>query len=354
MVRLAPGLVPPRQVQRSTVRPYGGEGASAAVLQLQRSAGNRAVSRLVSSAAPVVQRNFTGDPASVTCTAKPHFLSGEVEPLVVATEWRANFFLPQQTIASQADLTSYLQIWKGWGECVAAALAVAEENDATKNYRSRFDRAYLAAIKTIFLRAEQGTGTATTQLATKDNLNFLLPRLRADVEGYLRLDKADRLAPTASPEIVLNMLNPGDRLGHYCSLNCPAAAEAVQDYLQTGSLRPDDCTPIREHGLQGYAVAETSWNPQTTWPTAWSQIMSHTTSHGTFVMVEGDRVTPPANLTQWHYFMVVNIRGSRFFVDGFLHSVYPAAPDGGSYIMSLGTKKYRTSNGRIDVNPVRK
>ncbi len=347
--RMRPSLVPVQRARSLSV----GDGVDTATVEAVPRSDAAPGSGPAPRATRAIQRAFAGTfppVASAGCVPGKAATTSDVIKYVEATDWRANTYLPQVDIASQADLQSYLRIWKGWGECVYAALDAAAPGVIPSNYRQRFDESYRTAVKTLFIRAEQGTGTPSAQLAVPANLDLVLPQVKQDVQRYIALDRVERLAPGANPEMILRMLNPGDWMGNYCSLNCPAAAEAVQDYLQTGRIRPDDCTPAKEAHRSGYTVSEDHWSPQfNSWPAAETRVKAATRNHGEFVMIEGDRVTPPAGLTQWHYFVVLNIKGSLFAVDGYTHAVSADIP---GYVTSLGTKKYRVSTGRVNVEPV--
>ena len=122
---------------------------------------------------------------------------------------------------------------------------------------------------------------------------------------------------------ILRVINPAAPAftNRPCTQNCPAAATAVQSFLRSGALTPGTCNPLTEPA--GYAIdpGPDTWGAARNWASTWTQIKTATPKHGTFVLVEADRgPNGPANLTQWHYFVVLNVRGTRFVVDGFLGS----------------------------------
>jgi hypothetical protein len=69
------------------------------------------------------------------------------------------------------------------------------------------------------------------------------------------------------------------------------------------------------------------------------------------VIVEGDRgSSPPAGLTQWHYFVVANVRGRYVFVDAFIGQV---STDADAYIQMLQTVSYSWTSQSPTVKAVR-
>lgn len=142
--------------------------------------------------------------------------------------------------------------------------------------------------------------------------NFI-QREQAEPEAEGSGDRFEALI-SRGPEI-LRQLNPPDDLGLYCRNNCPATAAAVYHYLRTGQIEAAHCDEI-------YCTGEYNWVN-----TTWSQIypiaslpvaLGHASSHGQFVVIEGNRSSPPpAGLTPDHYFVVVNIQGSQYVVDAF-------------------------------------
>ena len=193
------------------------------------------------------------------------------------------------------------------------------------------------------------------------NIQSIRPDALNEIQRYSRLDRFERLdpgqpatpgspaGPDNNPQLVLDSLNPG-AFGRYCTQNCPAAAADVQNYLRTGDLQSSHCTPVSEP--RGYTIdpdPDTSWGPSRGWVATRSLVMASTASHGQFVLIEGDR--GPAGhprLTQWHYFVVLNIHGTRFSVDGYLHTVFA---DIDAYVQSLKTLTYRIAPGAIKATP---
>ena len=70
------------------------------------------------------------------------------------------------------------------------------------------------------------------------------------------------------------------------------------------------------------------------------------------MIVEADRgANKPDNLTQWHYFVVINARGHRVAVDAFLGEV---DADVERYVKRLGAKTFSYTSERVTAKPVRR
>ena len=168
-------------------------------------------------------------------------------------------------------------------------------------------------------------------------------------------DRFERLHPDRNPREVLNQINPPvvERLRIYCTQNCPATAAALHDYLRSGQISQAHCDRMAEQQSGfGYEVPRATrsfrrWGGE---EGAWPFIRRRTASHGRFVVVEGDRVQPQAGLTRYHYFVILNIRGQRFVVDGFLRQVTPGI---NAYLRDLGTRRYAVYAGEFTATPVR-
>jgi hypothetical protein len=169
-----------------------------------------------------------------------------------------------------------------------------------------------------------------------------------------RFDSLDPGNAASSPAGVLGKINPAAPAftKYPCTQNCPAAASAAQNYLLTGALPSSACSPLNEP--KGYEISPgpESWAATGKgWADAWKGIQGATATHGTQVIVEADRGTnKPANLTQWHYFVVMNAHGHRVAVDAFLGEV---DSDVGRYVGRLGAKSYSYTSERVTAKPVR-
>jgi hypothetical protein len=169
-----------------------------------------------------------------------------------------------------------------------------------------------------------------------------------------RFDSLDPSNAASSPAGVLGKINPAAPAftKYPCTQNCPAAASAAQNYLLTGALPSSACSPLNEP--KGYEISPgpESWAATGKgWADAWKGIQGVTGTHGTQVIVEADRGSnKPDNLTQWHYFVVMNAHGHRVAVDAFLGEV---DADVGRYVGRLGAKSYSYTSERVTAKPVR-
>jgi hypothetical protein len=169
-----------------------------------------------------------------------------------------------------------------------------------------------------------------------------------------RFDSLDPSNAASSPAGVLGKINPAAPAftKYPCTQNCPAAASAAQNYLLTGALPSSACSPLNEPSGYEISPGPESW-PATgkAWADAWKGIQGATGKHGTLVIVEADRgANKPDNLTQWHYFVVMNARGHRVAVDAFLGEV---DADVGRYVGRLGAKSFSYTSERVTAKPVR-
>jgi hypothetical protein len=168
-----------------------------------------------------------------------------------------------------------------------------------------------------------------------------------------RFDSLDPSNAASSPAGVLGKINPAAPAftKYPCTQNCPAAASAAQAYLLTGALPSSACSPLNEP--KGYEISPgpESWGATGKgWADAWKGIQAATSTHGTQVIVEADRGSnKPENLTQWHYFVVMNAHGHRVAVDAFLGEV---DADVGRYVGRLGAKSYSYTSERVTAKAV--
>ena len=170
-----------------------------------------------------------------------------------------------------------------------------------------------------------------------------------------RFDGLDPSNSASNPAGVLEKINPAAPAFNKrpCTQNCPAAATAAQNYLLTGGLPSSACSPLNEPSGYEISPGPDSW-PATgkSWADAWKGIQGATSTHGTQVIVEADRgSSKPENLTQWHYFVVMNARGHRVAVDAFLGEV---DADVERYVKRLGAKTFSYTSERVTAKPVRR
>ncbi len=158
----------------------------------------------------------------------------------------------------------------------------------------------------------------------------------------------------ASPRDILSQLNIA-RLGRYCSQNCPAAAMAVQHYIETGEIQAAHCNLMREdegsitYVLDDSVVFSRSYSR---WSRARGAILGRIRQHGDYVVVEARRSRQQQqerNLTEFHYFVVVNIRETIFAVDAFNRGQVTQQLD--SYVSDLHVSSFKLVNGRFLVHP---
>ena len=170
-----------------------------------------------------------------------------------------------------------------------------------------------------------------------------------------RFDSLDPSNSASNPAGVLEKINPAAPAFNKrpCTQNCPPAASAAQTYLLTGALPSSACSPLNEPSGYEISPGPESW-PATgkAWADAWKGIQGATSTHGTLVIVEADRgANKPDNLTQWHYFVVMNARGHRVAVDAFLGEV---DADVERYVKRLGAKTFSYTTERMTAKPVRR
>jgi hypothetical protein len=178
-----------------------------------------------------------------------------------------------------------------------------------------------------------------------------------DGKGAASADRFDSLDPSnaaSSPAGVLEKINPAAPAfaKRPCTQNCPAAASAAQNYLLSGALPSSACSPLNEPPGYEISPGPESWTATGKgWADAWKGIQGATAKHGTQVIVEADRgPNKPANLTQWHYFVVMNAHGHRVAVDAFLGEVDANVEH---YVTRLGAKSYSWTAERVTAKPVR-
>jgi len=189
---------------------------------------------------------------------------------------------------------------------------------------------------------------------TKVALSDITPTIQRQEGAPARrrpIDRFDHLHPDRNPAELLEQINPPvlERARVFCTQNCPATASTLHDYLRTGEISEAHCSPMmeRESGF-GYEIRGRSRRFRR-WRQAWRFIRRRTSRHGQFVVVEGDRVTPSEGLTRYHFFIILNIRNTRFVVDAFLREVSPNIT---SYIRRLETRRYSIYASEFSTRPV--
>jgi hypothetical protein len=174
-----------------------------------------------------------------------------------------------------------------------------------------------------------------------------------------KITSEDRFEQIADPEIspvLFNKIDPPFALGHYCSLNCPATVDALETYLQTGQISKAICEPMLESN-SGYGFdisASTFSGVYKNWASAKKKIISQLKKHGDYVVIEAERSKlqqQKNNLAQWHYYTIVNIKGSLFVVDAFGQGEVTKDLDG--YASNLAASTYRLVIGDFMIKRVR-
>ena len=307
---------------------------------LQRTAGNAAVGRLLRAGklppdVAVLQRQVGGGSNPWWSTT-----SG-IQDELDRRDSLIRDSLPYATIASDADLQGYMQRWLDASARIDSSIATLFANDP--QMLRRCQQQYVDATKLVLMRAELGTNRTAASIVTQ-NSALVRPSAATEISQFAQLDRFERLDPSRPGNavmLVLRTINPSAPAftNRPCTQNCPAAAAATQNYLRTGTFPTSRCTPLSEP-RNCYAITPdpVTWSRSQPWAPTWRDIQRATAQHGQLVVVEADRgAGHPANLTQWHYFVVLNVRGTQIVVDGFLGQV---ALNVGTYVTSLQANTY--------------
>lgn len=173
------------------------------------------------------------------------------------------------------------------------------------------------------------------------------------IDKHLSYDRFEDLAvdPTHSR---LQQINPPYRAGMYCQLNCPATAASLSEYLQTGTVNKAYCNPALEQGKgYGFDVSMNTMSTATDWKQAFAAMKKLLQKHGEFVVVEARRSARQQqenNLTEYHYFTVVNVKGTLFAIDAFGGGIVSGDVD--AYITRLKATYYGMMQGIFRVKLV--
>jgi len=330
------------------------------LLAIQRTAGNAAVGRLLRS----------GWAAPPRAGASRLLLRAPRQPPTLqACGWddgadvlwhlqdrtrRIREFLPTITIATDDDLKWFLRRWFDSTSCIEQAVATMSMFRNDTRVAQRAKEQYVDAVKIILVRAEEGLQKKRSELLSQ-NSDLIRPDAMAALGAYTQLDRFDRLAPDAgyASTYILKTMNPRALSfvasdSEACVQTCPLAAATMQKYLRTGTIDTIRCTPGREP--TGYYITpdpDTSWGPSRTWDATFKAATPSLGTHGTFLVIEADRgANPPNNLTQWHYFVLVNIRGTVWVVDAYTGQV---RGDVKAYVQSLQARTYKFTTAALTV-----
>jgi hypothetical protein len=335
--------------------------AAAGLLAIQRTAGNAAVGRLL--------RSGWGAPPRAGASRQLLLRTPLAPPTLASCGWidgadvlwhiqdrsrRIREFLPTITISTDEDLKWYLRRWFTATSCIEQATATMSMfRNNTTTWQTAKEQ-YVEAVRIILVRAEEGLQRKRADLLTQ-NTDLIRPDAMAALTTYTQLDRFDRLAPGAgyASTYILKTMNP--RALSFvpsdldaCVQTCPLAAATMQKYLRTGTIDTIRCVPGREPA--GYFITpdpDTSWGPGRTWAATLTALNRSTDAHGKFVVIEADRgAHPPNNLTQWHYFVLLNIRGTLWVVDAYLGQV---RSDVTAYVNSLQARTYKFTTAPLTV-----
>ena len=342
--------------------------AAAEMLRLQRGAGNAAVGRLLRhglTPAPSLPRRGRLDRRmlqrqQIAALIPPTFEAcgwidaAEVKRNMDERDMRIRDLLPTFDITTEKDLRWFLKRWFDSTHCVEQGVAKWYKNDSGMLDRAR--QQYMDAVRIILIRAEIGMGRTVADLLVQNGGSIRSDAAKA-LTDFGSLDRFERMDPSRggpAARTILRVINPAAPAftNRPCTQNCPAAATAVQSFLRSGALTPGTCNPLTEPA--GYAIdpGPDTWGAARNWASTWTQIKTATPKHGTFVLVEADRgPNGPANLTQWHYFVVLNVRGTRFVVDGFLGQI---ETDVDGYVGRLQAVTYKFTSQAVTATPVRR
>ena len=341
--------------------------AAAEVLRLQRGAGNAAVGRLLRhglTPTPTVPRRGRLDRRmlqrqQIAALIPPTFEAcgwidaAEVKKNLDERDMRIRDLLPTFDITTDKDLRWFLKRWFDSTSCVELGVAKWHKNDSGLLDRAR--QQYMDAVRIILIRAEIGMGRTVADLLAQNTGSIRTDAAKA-LTDFGSLDRFDRMDPSRggpAARTILRVINPAAQAftNRPCSQNCPAAATAVQAFLRSGTLTRGTCNPMTEPA--GYAIdpGPDTWGAARNWTSTWKQVQAATPKHGTFVLIEADRgPNGPQNLTQWHYFVVLNVRGNRFVVDGFLGQI---ETDIDGYATRLQAVTYKFTSRPVTATPVR-
>jgi hypothetical protein len=314
------------------------------VLALQRTAGNVAVNRLVAHDRVLLRQEAPSAERSMELRRRT------IAELDHMDGVRSRFLL-REDIDTEPKLRQLLTRWQnaraqvtGWIDELARPGGDTGTSEIAR-YRRRLREAYEDAVRIMVARAATALGQTVQEIITREE-SLIEPDARDAALEYGAADRFERLHPDQSPEAILEDLNPAVE-NVYCTQNCPATAQALQDYLMSGTVTPGTCDPDSEP--PGYII-DARWSAAMDLPDARQFINQRTPRHGSFVVVEGDRGDPPpSGLTQWHYFVILRIHDERFVVDGYLRTV---SADLDGYAERLQTRAYRVARGHFEARPV--
>jgi Domain of unknown function (DUF4157) len=174
------------------------------------------------------------------------------------------------------------------------------------------------------------------------------------IDKNVKADKFEEVAydPTHSK---LKELGPPYAAGQYCTLNCPATAASLDQYLRTGSVSPAVCNlPKETTPGYGFDISMNKFSLSLSWDKAEATIKEQLKKHGDFMIVEGTRSEKQMkehNVAPTHYFSVVNVKGKLFAIDAFGGGIVSDSVQ--SYINTRAVATtYRIVKGQFQVKEV--
>jgi hypothetical protein len=196
-----------------------------------------------------------------------------------------------------------------------------------------------------------------------------------NVSWVQRQEAADETAPSdhldefnSDPRAILERINPG----RYCSLNCPATADAFENFVRTGRIEAAHCDHDAElRGTIGYDIRGRLSRPFNITPgetgnasrrdrrlqTFVGLVERQLGSHGDLMVIEAQRTEAQQigrsgrRLSAYHYFVLVNIRGAIFVVDAYQHVVRPLTAFR-DYLNHLNVTNLRYVQGGFEAMPM--
>lgn len=192
--------------------------------------------------------------------------------------------------------------------------------------------------------------------ADEQDENIRKAWMRTEIIGnFVKDDRFEDLAHDPTRE-KLNELNPPYQAGKYCTLNCPATAQSLAEYLKTGTINKAYCNPLMEGNGKGYGfdISMNTFSKDMTWKQAEAATRKQLTKHGDFVVIEARRSAAQMkqlNISERHYFTVVNVKGTLFAIDASMGGI--VSSDLQNFIdQNIVATTYRLAKGEFKVKLV--
>ncbi|MCB0288646.1 MAG: DUF4157 domain-containing protein [Calditrichaeota bacterium] len=360
MNRLTPKNRPPsfRKIRRKRKRQES-EAQQHPLVQLQQKIGNRAAGQVIRSSVKARRATQRINPGPAPLQRQPE----EEEKQATAQLKPQPGAVPAVTPAVQAGIHS---LQSSGGQPLSPSsrayfeprigadfsrVRIHSDAHAAATARSLNARAFTVGRDVAFGAGEYAPGTSSGKKLLAHELTHVAQQRERVAPKMIQRegapDRFERLHPDRNPREILEQINPVTRrVARACRQNCPATAAALHHYLRTGQITRAHCDPLREgspgfgYQISGSSRHFRSWRNRR--GAAWPYVRQQTQRHGRFVVVEGDRGDAQQGLTRYHYFLIVNIRGTRFVVDAYLREVTEDIP---GYLRRLGTLEYAVYAG---------